>query len=123
MLGSAATAALQAGLALGSPDGHRNWPGEFSASPFQTTATTSDGSITAQPLSRSRRMVPSGHTSTPVSFLCSDTANPICPTLLTTREMVPDLPMRGLSRSWIVSPVILHHLHRSSGGIFLGAGQ
>jgi hypothetical protein len=94
--------------------GHRNWPGEVSVSLFHTTATTSPGSITAHPVWRSRRTRPSGRTSTPVSFLFSAVANRTWPILVTTMEMDPGLPMRGMSRSRIVSPVIDHRLQLSA---------
>src|SRR5262249_10899806 len=91
--------------------GHRNWPGEVSVSPFHTTATTSPGSITAHPLSRWRRISPSGRISTPVSFLFTPVANPIGPILFTTRKIDPDRPTRGSSRSRIVSAVMSHYPH------------
>src|SRR5262249_2345612 len=47
---------------------------------------------------------------TPVSFSFSVVTSPMGPVLLTTMEINPDLPMRGWSRSRIVSPVISHHL-------------
>src|SRR5262245_1314006 len=100
------------GCLAGQP-AHRNWPAEVSGSLSHTTATTSPGSITAHPVSRSRRTRPSGRTSTPVSFLFSVAMNPTGPILPATMEIDPDLPMRGLSRSRIVSPVIGHHLRRS----------
>src|SRR5690348_12593229 len=92
------------------PCAYRNWPGELSVSSFQTTATISVGSMTAQPVSRTRRTMPSSRISTPVSFRFGPVANPIWPLLLTTMKMVPDFPMRGLSRSPITSPVMKHHL-------------
>src|SRR5580692_5349470 len=89
----------------------RNCPGALSVSPFHTTAMTSLGSITAHPLSRSRRIRPSGRISTPVSFLFSPVANPIGPVLATTRKIDPDLPTSGSSRSRIVSAVMNHYPH------------
>src|SRR5215831_7262526 len=91
----------------------RNWPAELCGSLSHTTATTSPGSITAHPVSRSRRTRPSGRTSTPVSFAFSVAWIPTWPVLLTIMEIDPDLPMRGLSRSRIVSPVISRHLQIS----------
>src|SRR5690348_11329116 len=73
-------------------------------------ATISAGSSTAHPVSRTRRTRPSSRISTPVSFRFGPVANPIWPLLLTTMNIVPDLPMRGVSRSLITSPVINHHL-------------
>jgi hypothetical protein len=55
---------------------YRNWPAEVFGSLSHTTATTSVGSITTQPVSRSRRTRPSGRTSTPVSFSLSVVTNP-----------------------------------------------
>ncbi len=99
------------GSLLGRP--HKNWPGESSGSPFHTTATTSPGSITVHPISRSRRTRPSGRTSTPVSFLFWAARKPTWPILLTSMEIDPGFPMRGLSRSQIVSPVMNRHLQVS----------
>jgi hypothetical protein len=93
-------------LLLGPGPAQRNWPGELSGSPFHTTATISAGSITAHPVSRSRWTRPSGRTSTPVSFLFSAVGKAMGPTLVTSREICPDLPMRGLSRSRTISPVM-----------------
>src|ERR1700733_2076044 len=110
----------------------RNWPGELSGSPFHTTATTSPGSITAHPVSRSMWTRPSGRTSTPVTFLFSAVGKAIGPTLLTSREICPDLPMRGLSRSRTISPVMnrpsmcrYQHDARdgSAGGLRAGVGR
>src|SRR5437764_7626159 len=89
---------------------YRNWPAEGSGSLSHTTATTSVGSSTAHPVSRSRRTRPSGRISTPARFLFPVVTNPMCPVLFTTMEIDPDLPIRGVSRSRIVSPVIGHHL-------------
>jgi hypothetical protein len=55
---------------------HRNWPAEVFGSLSHTTATTSPGSITAHPVSRSRRTKLSGRTPTPVSFSFSVVTNP-----------------------------------------------
>src|SRR5262245_64541278 len=93
------------GCLAGQP-AHRNWPAEVSGSLSHTTATTCSGLITAHPVSRSRRTRPSGRTSTLVSFLFPVATNPMCPALLTTMEIDPDLPTRGSSRPRIVSPVI-----------------
>ena len=90
--------------------GSQELAGELSVSSFHTTATTCAGSITVQPVLRSRRTRPSGRSSTPISFLFSPLEKPIWPTLLTSMETDPGLPMRGRSRSQIVSPVTRHHL-------------
>ena len=93
---------------------HRNWPVESAGCPFQLTATISCGSIMIHPFSRSRRTMPSGLSSTPVSLSLSVAANPIGPILLMTMCTDPALPMRGLSRSLSVSPVTNHHLRMPS---------
>src|SRR5262245_50656751 len=100
------------GCLAGQP-AHRNWPAEVSGSLSHTTATTSPGSITAHPVSRSRRTRPSERTSTPVSFAFSVAWIATWPALLTIMEIDPDLPMRGLTRSRIVSPVMSRHLQIS----------
>src|SRR5215831_11800388 len=91
----------------------RNWPAVTFGSLSHTTATTSPGSITTHPVSRSRRTRPSARTSTPVSFSFSVATNPMWPALRTSKETDPDLPMRDSSRSRIVSPVIDYHLQIS----------
>src|SRR5215469_2658498 len=87
------------------PD-QRNWPAEVSGSLSQATTTTSAGSITAHPVSRSSRTKPSGRTWTPVSFLVPVVLTPTWPTLLTIIAIEPDLPMSGRRSSQSVSPVI-----------------
>src|SRR5580700_3207364 len=67
---------------------------------------TSAGSMTVHPVSRSSWIRPSGRTSSPVSFLSCAVGKATCPILLTSMEIDPDLPMRGWSRSRMVSPVI-----------------
>src|SRR5215472_12213578 len=73
----------------------RNWPAEVSGSLSHATTTTSPGSITAHPVSRSSRTKPSGRTLTPVSFLVPVVLTPTWPTLLTIIAIEPDLPMSG----------------------------
>jgi uncharacterized membrane protein len=102
------------GRVAGPAAGYRNWPGvSLSRSPCHTTATTSPGSITVHPVSRSRRTRPSGRTSTPVSRFPSAVGKATGPIWLTSMDMDPDLPIRGLSRSRIVSPVMMWHLQPS----------